>query len=190
MAADRARRRHDPQRRDRIIDVCLDVIAEHGVAGASHRRIAQAADVPLGSMTYHFTGLDGLLREAFSRFIAAFASRFDARMSAARTEDEAIEAVVAIIESDVFSSQRDLVITHELYTLAAREPSYRELTNAWMGRSRASLERHFDPVTARLVDAVIEGLSIHAALDTRTDNERLAVRAVRRITRTDEEIPR
>lgn len=29
------RRRHDPERRDRIVAACLDVIAEHGVAGTS-----------------------------------------------------------------------------------------------------------------------------------------------------------
>jgi len=45
------RRRKDPGRRDRIIDACLEVIAEHGVAGTSHRRVAAAAGVPLGSMT-------------------------------------------------------------------------------------------------------------------------------------------
>ena len=50
--------RYDPGRRERIIDACLDVIAEHGVAGTSHRRVAAAARVPLGSMTYHFDGMD------------------------------------------------------------------------------------------------------------------------------------
>ena len=44
----------------------LDVIAEHGVAGASHRAIARAADVPLGSITYHFATLDELLAAAFT----------------------------------------------------------------------------------------------------------------------------
>ena len=61
-------RRNDPGRRDRIIDACLDVIAEVGVAGTSHRRVADAAGVPLGSMTYHFTGMNELLHEAFTRF--------------------------------------------------------------------------------------------------------------------------
>ena len=61
------RRRHDPQRRDRIIDASLEVIAEHGVAGTSHRRVAAAADVPLGSMTYHFEGMDELLDDVLTR---------------------------------------------------------------------------------------------------------------------------
>ncbi|NHB84329.1 TetR family transcriptional regulator [Tessaracoccus sp. HDW20] len=158
-------RRTDPERRDRIIDACLDVITEVGVAGASHRRIARAADVPLGSMTYHFAGIDELLHEAFTRFATSVSEGFERRMAEATDARSAREAVVAIILDDVFGTHRDLVLTHELYTLAAREPAYRDLTTAWMARSRAALERHFTPLTARLLDALIEGLTIHYALD-------------------------
>jgi DNA-binding transcriptional regulator YbjK len=35
-----------------------------------------------------------------------------------------------------------------------------------MGRSRRTLERHFEPVTARELDALIEGLVLHSALST------------------------
>ena len=38
-------RRHDPERRERIIAATLDLIAEHGVAGATYRTVAAAADV-------------------------------------------------------------------------------------------------------------------------------------------------
>lgn len=161
----RSGRRNDPERRERIIAACLDVIAESGVAGASHRRIAAAAGVPLGSMTYHFAGIDDLLHEAFSRFAATVSSRFERRMAAASDPVSARAAVVAIIVEDVAHDSRDLVLAHELYTLAARVPAYRALTTAWMRRSRAALERHFDTETARLLDAMIEGLSIHRALD-------------------------
>ena len=90
-------RRFDPERRDRIIAAALDVIAESGVAGASHRKIAARADVPLGSMTYHFTGMDEVLREAFTRFAGTIAVRFEARMAQAATLDEARAAVVDLI---------------------------------------------------------------------------------------------
>ncbi|WP_194764892.1 TetR/AcrR family transcriptional regulator [Microbacterium sp. UFMG61] len=161
----RSGRRNDPERRERIITACLDVIAESGVAGASHRRIAAAAGVPLGSMTYHFAGIDELLHEAFTRFATTVSSRFEERMAAASDPSSARAAVVAIILDDVARGRSELVLSHELYTLAAREPSYRALTTAWMRRSRAALERHFDPETAKLLDAMIEGVSIHRALD-------------------------
>ncbi len=172
-------RRNDPGRRDRIIDACLDVIAEDGVDGTSHRRVAARADVPLGSMTYHFSGRDELLREAFTRFTTSTSERFAARLDRVVPGDSegAVQAVVDIIRRDVFPDRRELVLTHELYTLAARDPAYRDLTNAWMRRSRAALERCFDPATARVVDALIEGLTIHRALDTQPcDDVELAVR--------------
>lgn len=181
-------RRRDPDRRDRIIDACLDVIAESGVAGTSHRKVAAAADVPLGSMTYHFSGMGELLREAFERFATSVSDGFETVMAAARDRGEAERAVVAIITDVVFEDRRSLVLTHELYTLAAREPAFRELTNAWMARSRAALERHFDPATARMIDALIEGLTIHRALDTEAQDPAIVAEAVGRIAspaRTD-----
>lgn len=158
-------RRHDPARRDRIVDACLDVIAEYGVAGTTHRRVAEAADVSLGSMTYHFTGMDALLAEAFDRFAHAGSSAFEAGMAACGSAAEAREALARHILLDVFDTPRELVLTQELYTLAARDPRYRTITNGWMGRSRAVLERFFDPVTAGILDALVEGMTLHRALD-------------------------
>lgn len=178
------RRRHDPGRRDRIIESCLDVIAERGVAGTSHRRVAATAGVPLGSMTYHFAGMDALLRESFARFADSVSAAIVRRMATANTREEAIDAIIAHIDGDIFRSPRELVLTHELYTLAAREPGYRELTNAWMTTNRSILEEHLDPATARMVDALIEGLTIHRALDTEPQDPDLVREAIRRILQT------
>lgn len=181
MSAARARR-FDPDRRDRIVDACLDVIAEAGVAGASSRRVAAAADVPLGSITYHFAGMEELLHAAFDRFATVVSDRFEARLAQASTRDEALEAVVQSILGG--ATPREMVLAHELYTLAAREPAYRDLTHAWMARSRRGLERHVDPMTARMLDALIEGLEIHRALDTQDRGVDEVREAVRRIAAT------
>lgn len=177
----RSGRPNDPDRRERIIAACLDVIADVGVAGASHRRIAEAAGVPLGSMTYHFGGIDEVLHEAFTRFSTMISARFEERLAAASDLASARAAVVDIIREDVFGDTREFVLSHELYTLAARKPEYRALTTDWMRRSRAALERHFDPDTARLLDAMIEGISIHRALDDQArdvDEVRIAVERI------------
>lgn len=174
-------RRNDPDRRDRLVDACLDVIARDGVAGTSHRKVAAQAGVPLGSTTYYFAGMGELLHAAFERFSHSVSDRFEARMEAADTPEEVREAVAAIILQDVFTSQRDLVLSHELYTLAARDPAYRDLTTAWMARSRAALERHVDPETARMLDVLIEGLTIHRALDAQARDPREVRIAVDRL---------
>ena len=175
-------RRTDPDRRDRLVGVTLELIAEAGVSGVSHRKIAAAADVPLGSMTYHFTGMDELLHEAFTRFAEHIAGSFQARLSAAENPQEAVEAVVDLVhELSEPGSHRDRVLAYELYTLAAREPRYRAITSSWMRRSRQELQRHFDPRTTRQLDALIEGLALHRALDDDPFDRSLTEDAVRRI---------
>ncbi|MEV7805614.1 TetR family transcriptional regulator [Microbispora sp. NPDC088329] len=159
-------RRHDPGRRDRLIDAALTVIADRGVAGTTHREIARVADVPLGSMTYHFTSLEEVLAEAFTRHAESVARVFDERMRAAHDREAAVEAVIALVSDDLLGSQRDLILAVELYLAAAREPALRAVTQAWMARSRRALERHFDATTARELDALIEGLVLHSALST------------------------
>jgi DNA-binding transcriptional regulator YbjK len=178
-------RRHDPDRRERIIEACLDVIATEGVGGTSHRKVAAVADVPLGSMTYHFSGMNELLREALNRFGREVSDRFERRIAAATGPQEAAQAVLAIIAEDTPADARELVLTQELYTLAARDPSYRDITSAWMARSRAALERHFDPVTARLLGALIEGLSLHRALASEPSDTSVVAEAIERITGHD-----
>ena len=174
--------RTDPERRDRIVRAALDLIAEEGVAGTSYRKAAVRAGVPLGSMTYHFRSMDDLLREAFTRFSGTVVAVFEEHLGSAATPDEARRAVVGLVHRLSDGDQRELVLTHELYTLAARKPAYRELTREWMRRSRSALERHFDPATARQLDALIEGLFIHRALDTEPHGRDLTVEAVARIT--------
>lgn len=188
--AGRTPRRTDPHRRERIVEACLDVIADVGVAGTTHRRVASAADVPLGSMTYHFDGMDDLLRAAFSLFADRVAARMEHRLRDAATAEEAHAAVVAAVLHDVVGTHGDLVLTHELYTLAARRPEYRTITRTWMARSRAALEQHVDPATARMLDALVEGLTIHRALDPDPPGEAFVVEAVGRVLGQDHEAER
>ncbi|MCX4870196.1 TetR family transcriptional regulator [Streptomyces sp. NBC_00257] len=172
----------DPQRRDRILTATLDLIAEEGTAGVSHRKIAARADVPLGSMTYHFSGIDEVLREAFRHFTGHIVALFDEHLAAPADRDQAREAVADLIHALSDGSRRDLILTQELYTLAARRPCYRELTHEWMARSRSHLEKHFDPDTARQLDALIEGLTLHRALAAEPHDRLLTLDAVTRIT--------
>ncbi|KFI97528.1 TetR/AcrR family transcriptional regulator [Bifidobacterium stellenboschense] len=173
-------RRFDPERKDRIIEACLDVIAAKGVAGASHRVIAAAANVPLGSMTYHFDGMADLLHQAFDRYADRCIASFASRMDEATDEAGACEAVARHIETDLVSTQRDLVINMELYTIAARDPAYRDITERWMAASRAQLERFFDAPTAAILDSLIEGLTLHRALGDGTLDVAAIRQAIRR----------
>lgn len=158
------RRRYDPQRKQHIIKACLQVISRDGVRNTSHRKVALEAGVPLGSMTYHFQGIDDLLFEAFSQFSQQVSDRFAAEVESAKTIEDLVECLADFIIGDLFSQPHELTINLELYTLAARDEKFRAITDHWMDRTRATLGTRFDPVTAKLMDALIEGLSIHQAL--------------------------
>jgi TetR/AcrR family transcriptional regulator, regulator of biofilm formation and stress response len=161
-------RRYDPERKSRIIDATLAVIAEHGVAGTTHRRIAAAADVPLGSLTYHFTGLDDLLEQAFTRHAERMSPFYAAHFDHVHTRDDLIDAITDLMHGLADDQEHDWAISYELYLAALRTPALRRVTESWMRRSRAVLERFVDPVTARGVDAVVEGLVMHMMLSTTT----------------------
>ena len=53
-------------------------MSRDGIAATTHRAIAAEADVPLGSLTYHFSGLDELRVEAFRRLAARMSSAYEA----------------------------------------------------------------------------------------------------------------
>ncbi|MFI7602747.1 TetR/AcrR family transcriptional regulator [Actinoplanes sp. NPDC049681] len=165
-ASARSARRHDPDRRSRIIDVTVDIIAEHGVAGTTHRRIAAAADVPLGSLTYHFDGLNDLLTQAFRRHAERMSVSYAAAFAEVRTPEDFVDAVTDLIHSDADADSRDWAVAYELYLAALRDPALRQVTESWMRASRSVLERFIDPTTARGVDALIEGLVMHKVLAT------------------------
>jgi TetR/AcrR family transcriptional regulator, regulator of biofilm formation and stress response len=159
-------RRHDPDRKDRIVDAAIEVIAEHGVAGTTHRLIAAAADVPLGSLTYHFASLEDLRAQAFQRHAERMSVSYAAQFDGVQTREQFVEAVTDLIHGDVGADAHDWSIAYELYLAALRDPALRTVTETWMRTSRAVLERFVDPTTARGVDALVEGLVMHKTLST------------------------
>jgi len=164
----KAQRRFEPDRRGRIVETALDVIAEHGVAGTTHRRIAEAASVPLGSITYYFDGIDALITEAFQMLSDDIAGRYRAALEAAPTREAAIEAVVQLACGGFWQTQRNMTLVFELYAYMARRSELRQLVAKWIDSSHRALERHFDPRTARALDTMLEGISIQNFVEAGT----------------------
>jgi DNA-binding transcriptional regulator YbjK len=174
----KAARRYDPERKARIVDAAVDVVARVGVAGTTHRRVAAAADVPLGSLTYHFAGLSDLLALAFRRHAERMSRVYEAHFDGVRTHEQFIDAVTDLIHGSAGADSGDWAVAYELYLAALRDPALRAVTESWMRTSRAVLERVVDPTTARGVDALIEGLVMHRTLSTTAAVSRADVRAI------------
>ena len=174
-------RRTDPHRKERILDAAIDVLAERGVAGATHRLIAAAADVPLGSLTYHFESLEDLRAQAFTRLSERVTVAYEAHFTQVATADDLIGAVTTLIHGAVGADTAEWAVTYELYLAALRDPALRVITEGWMRASRTVLERFVDPDTARSLDALIEGMVMHRMLSTAPATREQTTTAVRRI---------
>jgi len=160
----RRARRHDPDRKERIVESALAVLARDGVAGITHRAIGEAADVPLGSITYHFATLDDIVQLAFRTHVDRLASRFEQRLAACDPDTDVIDCVAAAIADDLAAHPNELAVTYELYGDAVRRAETKRITGEWMERAEDALAQHFNRPTARLLDVVIEGLMVHMSI--------------------------
>lgn len=161
----RRTRRTDPGRKARIIEAALDAIAEDGAAAATHRSIAARAGVPLGSVTYHFTGLGDLHAQAFARYVAEASAAFEALFAGVETREQLVDVLVDYVHGGP-ARRRSATLGFELHLAALRTPALRALTHSWTADSRAMLARFTGPDAAARLDALLEGMVMHALLST------------------------
>ncbi|MFY7065732.1 TetR/AcrR family transcriptional regulator [Nocardiopsis changdeensis] len=150
-------RPNDPQRRTRILHATLDVIRSQGVHAASYRRIAAQAGVPLGSMTYYFPDLDGLVVAAFETLRGELEPRFAAPLRDASTTDAVIEVLVSATVGATSPSTADVRLYTELYHYAARSTRAADLVRAFQEESLTLLRGRLSDARARAVDALMWG---------------------------------
>ncbi|MBJ7471720.1 MAG: TetR family transcriptional regulator [Solirubrobacteraceae bacterium] len=55
-------------RREALLTAAVEIVAERGVGGATHRAIAERAGVPPSTTTYFFASIDELILEALRHF--------------------------------------------------------------------------------------------------------------------------
>ncbi|MFE9700808.1 TetR/AcrR family transcriptional regulator [Streptomyces sp. NPDC006270] len=171
-------RRYDPERRTRIIDAALRVIAARGMAGLSHRTVAAEADVPLGSTTYHFGSLDELLVAALRRCNEHFVQELRGSAVLAGpeagggAEAAAGDAVSVGLADELtrllgrwFAGERGAIeLEYELYLAALRRPVLRPVAAEWTEEAVTLLSRRTDPETARALVALMDGVCLQVLL--------------------------
>lgn len=121
-------RRRAPETRERILRATLALLAEEGTAALSNRRIAGAADVSLGSLTYHFPSQASLLRESLLLYVGEEVERLEAVAAALRERDPSPEEIAAEVEALIGrpSGGPGPLAELELHLQAARDPELQE----------------------------------------------------------------
>jgi DNA-binding transcriptional regulator YbjK len=157
-------RRYDPERRQRIIDAAIQVVGKSGIAGLSHRTVAAEADVPLGSTTYHFASLDELLVAALRQANEGFAAAV--RKSGALVDPAAdlAEELARVMGEWLAGERTGVELEYELYLAALRRPALRPIAAEWCQELAEILARRTDPVTARALVALMDGICLQVLL--------------------------
>ncbi|MET8783094.1 TetR family transcriptional regulator [Streptomyces sp. NPDC004589] len=156
-------RRYDPERRQRIIDAAIRVVGEKGIAGLSHRSAAAAADVPLGSTTYHFSTLDELMVAALRQTNEGFAKAL-AASGLEDAEGDLAADLARALGTWLGGDRTGVELEYELYLAALRRPALRPVAAEWTEETAERLARRTDPVTARALLALMDGICLQVLL--------------------------
>jgi DNA-binding transcriptional regulator YbjK len=154
----------DPDRRDRIARAAIEVVATAGVDGLTHRAAAEAAGVPLGSTTYHFSSREDLLEAAIEKakldwdaFLAEWETGIDRDADLPRT-------LAGLVVEMTGPKREQAVVEYELYVAALRRPGLQALSDAWDEALTLTLARHTDALTADALTLAVDGLLLRSLI--------------------------
>ena len=154
LSSARGRRKQGSARRLLLLQTTLRLIADEGIDAVSHRSVAEAAGVSLGSTTYWFTSRQDMLCQALEHF--------------ARLEIETLRLVdefTALLLPQLGEARWRTVAQYAFLQEAARQPELeavcREWTEAWqeaLAEMFASLGASSPELEARMFLAMLDGL--------------------------------
>jgi DNA-binding transcriptional regulator YbjK len=104
-----------------LLSAAVDVVAERGVGGATHRAIAARAGVPLSTTSYFFGSLDELIVEALRAFVVASIEELD-DLTRAVSESalSPAQTVQLLVDTLVAEPRASTIAQFEIYLEAAR----------------------------------------------------------------------
>jgi DNA-binding transcriptional regulator YbjK len=154
----------DPDRREKIANAAIAVVAERGVEGVTHRAVAAVADVPLGSTTYHFATLDDLLVVALHTAAEHNITRLREWERELPRDADLAAALADLVVRGLTEERPQTVVEYELYVAALHRPPLRRASTGWDDALVELFASRTDAVTGRLLAATFCGLVMQALL--------------------------
>lgn len=122
-------------RREALLEAALTIVAEVGADAVTHRRVAQAAGLPLASTTYWFDSKEHLLTAAIElaadRDIARIETLVSGRADGADPIALAVDGLLEPLDDERPGSRTSLLAAYSLLLEAARRPALRAIATRW-----------------------------------------------------------
>lgn len=168
-AAPPRRRPRGGERRQALLEATLRLIGEEGIDAVSHRRVAELAEVPLGSTTYWFASRQEMLTQALEQFVReeienlrqVLAGVVGKRLSRARLVDGFTDFFLYQLGDTRWRTRAQYSLLQEAGRLPELEAVCREWTRAWheeLGKVFAALGAKAPELEARMFLAMMDGL--------------------------------
>ena len=161
---------------EQILRAALNILVEHGYRAMSMRRVAAAAGMKLGNLTYYFASKEDLVRELLDAVISSYEIEFDAIVheDGASAEDRLTELCVLILED--ICTKKTTRIFPELWALSNHDPFVLNRVQELYARARTALNEIIAEINPALPDeeremvalfisASMEGLTVFAGHD-------------------------
>jgi AcrR family transcriptional regulator len=161
--------------RRRLLDAAADLFGREGFHATSTDAVADAADRTSGSVYAHFGGKEGLLLALAEDMKDSVALGILREMVSARTIDD---RVAALWHGFAGAADPWIMLEHELWLYAARNPDERTRLAARYDHERAALADEIeiwkqrdgdDPVAARELSILALGLLLGLEMQRRID---------------------
>ena len=162
----------------------MRVIVAGGLAGLTHRAVADEAKVPLGSTTYYFADRHDLLVAAME--VAIKVERHLIARFVDSDEGTLAQRLGRFISAQTVNrAARDrLRAAYELYVVAARSASLRKISTQWDAVLRDAIASRCDEETAAHLYTAVSGLALEAAVADKRVDAAHATRLLERIAET------
>lgn len=136
------------ERRELLLQTTLKLIAERGVGAVSHRAVAEAAGLPLGSTTYWFDSRQQMLTEALEYFvrdeIAALNDRLAGLGGAGLSRSRMVDEFTTILMGQLGEDRWRTVAQYTLLQEAIRHPEVEAVCRNWTDAWDAALAGVFE----------------------------------------------
>jgi DNA-binding transcriptional regulator YbjK len=175
-------------RRDALLRATVEVAAEKGTAGITHRSVTEKAGLPLATVSYFFESITELAREAITLFAAEDATQLTALAAVLVEQHSTPDEIASAFATALTPRWPDTPALFEAYLAAARSPELRDTVGAALTAARevaiAAASAAGAPEATDIAPALValaHGFSLHGlALPTEasTDSLRRAVRTL------------
>jgi DNA-binding transcriptional regulator YbjK len=135
-----------------LLQTTLRLIGEDGIDAVTHRSVAEAAGVSLGSTTYWFTSRQDMLRQALEYFVEHEIAGLHERLAPTRGRSPSrrrlVDEFAELLANQLDRERARTVAQYALLQEAARRPELEAVCRAWNDAWEEELAGLFESLDA------------------------------------------